>query len=443
MNTLLPFQKAGVAFALDRERTLIADEMGLGKTVQAVEYLNANTRIRTVLVICPASLKRNWQEQLDVWLRRSLAYVIVNYERLPAVQDIEWDCVIVDEAHYIKNETSARHEQVRRLTAKAKHVLALTGTPIENCPAEFWALLSWLDPTEWIPQGMNEKRAKNIFIHRYCDPKRIVTNPGLYRRSGGQFGSKLIAVGAANIPELVQRATRVMVRRLKTDVLPELPAKRREIVLLDSEYDDSDLPGYHDISEDTYELAVTKLKADRVAFNQWSSRRHEQGLDKVRFIGAHVQRLLTEDRIPKVIVFAHHRDVIDELFMDLTEYEPVMLTGDSTEVERAEAVDAFQNDERCRVFIGSIAAAGVGLTLTAASHVVFAELDPVPGRMNQAEDRAHRIGQRDMVMVQHLVFDRTLDARICKILLRKQEILSDFDTANTGIRSGSLDTSEG
>lgn len=89
MNTLLPFQKAGVAFALDRERTLIADEMGLGKTVQAVEYLNANTRIRTVLVICPASLKRNWQEQLDVWLRRSLAYVIVNYERLPAVQDIE------------------------------------------------------------------------------------------------------------------------------------------------------------------------------------------------------------------------------------------------------------------------------------------------------------------------------------------------------------------
>jgi SWI/SNF-related matrix-associated actin-dependent regulator 1 of chromatin subfamily A len=434
MNELLPFQVDGVAFAATRPRVLIADEMGLGKTIQAISVINTNHMIRCVLIICPASLKRNWEEKMATWLTRHVAYSITNFERLSAVSPVGWDLVIVDEAHLIKNEDTARCVEVQRVSAEATFIIALTGTPIESRPAEFFTLLSWLDPKEW-GEG---KRARALFHHRYCKPFRVVTNPGLHQRSGGRYGSRLDVSGSDNMAELNVRARGVMIRRLKKDVLHDLPAKRREIVLLESSFDDSDL--LPDLSELNYEQAVAQLQSSKVAFAEWSNRRHEQGMAKVPFVTEHVTSMIADDDIKKVIVFAHHHDVIRSLCDDLARFNPALFTGKSNEDARNRAVNAFQNDAECKVFIGSIGAAGVGLTLTASSHVVCAEVDPVPGRMSQAEDRAHRIGQRDMVMVQHLVFDKTLDARICKILVKKQATLSALDVDPNHVIDVAADT---
>jgi SNF2 family DNA or RNA helicase len=136
----------------------------------------------------------------------------------------------------------------------------------------------------------------------------------------------------------------------------------------------------------------------------------------------HVKNSL-EDNNNKLIIAAHHHDVIDELMEGLAEFNPVKLTGETKEADRQAAVDRFQNDPDCRVFIGSITAAGVGITLTASSHVIFAELDWTPGNITQMEDRAHRIGQTDTVLVQHIVLADSLDARMAKMLVEKQEII--------------------
>ena len=122
------------------------------------------------------------------------------------------------------------------------------------------------------------------------------------------------------------------------------------------------------------------------------------------------------------MLFAHHHDVIEQIIAPFGD-AAVKLTGEDTAVERQAAVDRFQTDPGCTLFVGSITAAGLGLTLTASSHVVFAELDWVPGNMRQAEDRCHRIGQRDSVLVQYIVMEGSLDAQIAQQLVEKEEII--------------------
>jgi SWI/SNF-related matrix-associated actin-dependent regulator 1 of chromatin subfamily A len=185
--------------------------------------------------------------------------------------------------------------------------------------------------------------------------------------------------------------------------------------------DDAILP---DLSDSTYDDAVRKLISDKVLFAEYSKRRHTQALKKVD----HAIRFIEDqlDGSQKIIIFAHHQDVIEKLefaFVN-TGVDTVVVTGKSHPADRHANVKRFQEDPNCRLFIGSIGAAGVGITLTASSHVIFVELDPVPGRMSQAEDRAHRLGQRNMVLVQHLVSHKSLCARMAKILVKKQAVLS-------------------
>jgi Helicase conserved C-terminal domain len=170
-------------------------------------------------------------------------------------------------------------------------------------------------------------------------------------------------------------------------------------------------------------VAVEQLrKAQSVAFTEMAAMRRDVAIAKAPIVAAYVKDML-EDGDNKVIVFAHHIAVIDLLMTELGEYNPVKITGECSQQARQSAVDAFQADPKCRVFVGNIKAAGVGLTLTAASTVVFAELDWTPAGMSQAEDRAHRIGQKDNVLVYHLVFDGSLDATISKRLVAKQAII--------------------
>lgn len=452
----LPYQESGIRYALGARGTIIADEMGLGKTVQAIGVIN-QTRSPTVVIICPAGLIHNWHRELSIWLCRDSHAVcnVISYHEAglyagaarfaakptqldrDVEQNGDWDILIVDEAQYIKNPSSERSRAVTKIAEHCKRVLLLTGTPIEDRVVDLWPLLRIVAPAVWDPPhtriGVISLEQKEThpgegpnfwaFAKRYCGLKKR-----FFRGRRGRMGTSLDFSGATNLDELGKKLRQTcMVRRLKKDVLKDLPAKRRQLIVLrpDKRIDDSDL--LLNLNEENYTEQIRKLIADKATFETYAKRRHEQALLKVDAALVHIRDVLDSAR--KIIVFAHHRDVMHKLFDGLTaEFDgddyAVMVSGETHPADRAMYVGQFQEDSRCRVFLGSIGAAGVGITLTAASVEIFVELDPTPGKMNQAEDRAHRIGLKHMILVQHLVFDGSLCARIAQILIKKQDVIT-------------------
>ncbi len=432
----LGYQKAGIAFALQRKGTLIADEMGLGKTIQVIGYLNA-TKAQRATVVCPASLKINWMRELRRWLVESKRIhivnadttyisadiVIINYDilerKLDLLKEAGIGVLIADESHYVKNPKAKRTEVMKELASLADAKLFLTGTPILNRPVELIPILQML--------GMEIRWFD--FVKRYC---------AAYKN---QWGWQV--KGASNLGELQDLLrSKVMVRRLKQDVLTELPPKRRQIIEIPaSELRDvienervrrhavetarrrarveaEQAKGTGNYSERVRELNTLEL----LYFNELAKVRHETALAKVPYVIDYVKDILESTN--KVVVFAHHKDVIAQIATGLKQFGVVMLDGDTKTEDRQRAVDSFQSDPSVRVFIGSLYAAGVGITLTSASIAVFAELDWTPATITQAEDRLHRIGQHDSVLVQHIVVDSSIDADIAKKLLAKQEVIT-------------------
>ena len=428
----MPFQKAGVAYALKRRGTLIGDEMGLGKTIEALGIINADPKIKSVLVICPATLKRNWQiEAFKVLVQANqfnphvvdsqnlgikTRFTIVNWDILwkfmpHAIEHGPFDLVIADEAHFCKNAKAQRSKALMQLLEGAGRRVLLTGTPIVNRPMDLYNLIKATDP-HLFPNFME-------YAKRYCAAKR--------NRFGWDFS------GASYLEELhgLLRAN-IMVRRLKADVLTELPAKTRTVVEIDADSRDLraavaaegsvDMDRLHALtgawSEQVETLSEDKGFKD---IAEASVKRHQTALAKVDAVVKFVTELLESE--DKVIVFAHHHDVVAGLREGLAEFNPVEVTGNTSISDRQLAVEDFQNRPECRVFIGNIQSAGVGLTLTAARTVVFAELDWVPGHVSQAEDRAHRIGQKDNVNVYHLVVDGSIDSWLARTIMKKQAVI--------------------
>lgn len=437
----LPFQRAGIAYALAHTHTLIADEMGLGKTVQAIGVMNANVDIRSVLVVCPASLKGNWRAELDAWfgdgsgfnwrktkaghighghLSRSVTVEVVNYDMLKHVEPFPYDLAVFDEFQYCKNGKAKRTQLAIALAHAAKKVIGLTGTPINNRPKELYSqLLALKSDLAWAdtPKGCDKKEVN--FLFRYCGPQKVWTG----RKYVTSFD------GATNLDELQERLrSDLMVRRLKADVLTELPAKVRQVIPLDvvTGCEDYDIG---EITDENYEAVIAGLrKSNKVAFEDISAERHTQAIAKIPQAVEFIREALDADPAKKIIVFAHHHDVLDGLAEGLSEYGIARIDGRTDTATRQAVVQSFQEGP-ARVFVGSLTAASTGLTLTASSHVVFVELDWQPGTMAQAEDRAHRIGQRESVLVQWLVVNGSLDSKIAKILVKK-----------TGVISAALDT---
>lgn len=457
----LPFQSAGIEYAVDRRATLIADEMGLGKTIQAIGVINA-TAPKSVLVVCPASLKGNWERELRKWLTVSMSIgiadgadlpstdiVIANYDilgRCGLVEDRvregyrgkdekycvatrKWDMVIVDEAHYCKNYKAIRTRAVAGLCESAGRLLLLTGTPVVNRPTELWQLLTMLDPQSY-------GRQQWWWYHkRYCNMEKT------------RYGVDVSGANTDTLPELQDRLRRtMMIRRLKQDVLTELPPKRRQLIVLDTdEYPDlrravqsersdaemseariADAEAAAEVAkcgeESEYATAVKELsRASAVAFADMSRVRKDTAVAKAPYVVEHVKEML--ENVDKVVVFAHHHEVVDILMKGLAQYNPVSITGETAVAKRQQIVEYFQTNNTVRVFVGSITAAGVGITLTAASTVVFSELDWVPGNMSQAEDRCHRIGQTDSVNVYHIVVDGSIDQRLAQTIVDKQAVI--------------------
>lgn len=458
-----PFQRAGIEYAIKNKNTLIADEMGLGKTIESIGVINY-TKPKKVLIIVPASLKLNWALELERWLVNGYEVsvigelanfekqiVVINYERVTKHKEEilrhKWDLLICDEAHYIKNYKAQRTRAVVAAAKRAKRKIFLTGTPILNRPVELYTPLSILGSalaTNWYQ-----------FVSRYC---------GAYKSKWGWEVS-----GATHLDELNEKLrSTVMVRRLKKDVLKELPAKIRTIIplevnsseirmALDAEKEAGRAWGRVRTALEQTKEKVKHLTYDEKAkefetqvrtltpgmahdFTQIALVRHKMALAKVpqaiRFIG---DTLEVQD---KVVVFCHHKDVLQTLYETFSDVA-VTYHGDMGFTARQDSIERFQKDDGIRVFLGTTPAAGLGITLTAASVVIFIELEWTPSVMNQAEDRLHRIGQREMVNVYHLVVDGSIDAELSNVLIDKQHIIDSALDDELELEALSLDNIEG
>ena len=412
-----PYQEAGIEFMKEHKRCLNADEPGTGKTIQVAGLIN-ETNVQRVLILCPASLRLNWGQELEKWVFRKLQHVeIISYDSawrgrvFKELRDNNFDLVVMDEAHYLKNGDSKRSMAAQALAAQADRVVLLTGTPVMNRPKDLFIILRIINKNMF-PDFQS-------FALRYCGAfLQTIRMRGREKKVWNNEGSS----HEKELGEIL-RST-IMIRRCKKDVLPQLPHKLRQVIEVPSNLQSckkEQEKWNQACSEVGYDQALRQLENGvGVAFEKMASARQQVAIDKVPFVIEHVTNMLEGG---KVVVFAHHRSVVDALMVGLQSYSPVRYVGGMTDKSKYESVRSFQDDEQCRVFIGNIQAAGVGITLTAASTVVFAELGLVPSVMCQAEDRCCRIGATaESILVQHIVLNGSLDVKLARMLVKKQEV---------------------
>lgn len=561
-----------------------------GKTLQGIGIINNDSSLNKeskILIICPSQLKINWERELALGLAKPFTFqkiykskgqwvfpdtniVIINFDMCPRMRQhlaaIEWDLIIIDEAHTLRNSNTARaksifgmpsqrgakgkekemrkrhaevaadalvgftylyeskreplkellgkhlqypfthwladglyysernviravndkgllalfdpidieavqefltnlletnperetqlkdlleaiaeavefREQVENLQPlSAKRRVLLTGTPITNRPKELYALLKFVDPNFM---------SRTMFERRFCNAK--VTSFGVD------------ANGASNLDVLQDLLrSRYMIRRMKTEVLDQLPPKMRQVIELPVDM----IPGARELleaerqAEEEYETAKAEYEAAksgldtikskseanesnyaegeealaakvntlraaiRVAFERMAKVRHDTATVKAPFVADYVADILESDPERKIILFAHHTDVI-EVFMQRFAGNVVKVVGGMSDTAKQAAVDKFMQDPETRLFVGNIQAAGTGLTLTISDMVIFAELSWVPAEILQCEDRSSRYGQKKTTWVQHLVLESSLDAKMARTLVQKMDVINN------------------
>jgi SWI/SNF-related matrix-associated actin-dependent regulator 1 of chromatin subfamily A len=446
-----PFQKAGIQFCVRKFSrgeggVLIGDQPGLGKSCQAVGVMNCNPEIKRVLVFTKASLKNFWAREMKRWSVRKLEIGMASGQRWPATEIVianydiaakwakrmrmlDWDLVILDESQACKNPKAQRTKAIMGdkkaglAPLRARYRLCCSGTPIENRPIELFTTLNFLDPARW--------RSYWGYAKRYCG---MVSN-----------GWGMDVSGASNLNELqiILRETGVLIRRLKAEVLRELPAKTRVVVELEGDEMGAALAQENAVSsryaaeleqaqagielaralesDDAFKAAVKALAAaHNIPFTEMAKVRHQTALAKLPAAIEAIKEDLDEFSV-KQVIFAHHSDVIAGLRSAFP--GSVAITGETPAEDRQAIVDRFQSEPGCGPFFGSIRACGEGITLTAARLCSFIEIDWSPAKMEQASDRIHRIGQRDNVLIKHLVVRGSIDAWIIQTILAKQEII--------------------
>ncbi|XP_026803599.3 DNA annealing helicase and endonuclease ZRANB3 [Pangasianodon hypophthalmus] len=435
---LLPFQRQGVQFALSRAgRCLIADEMGLGKTVQAISVAYLYRHEWPLLIVVPSSLKYPWIEELerwvpelhpeDIYLVESKADImgisqskvtVLGYGLLTndaqslvdALKKQRFGVVIVDESHYLKSRNAARTKILVPVIQNAKRAILLTGTPALGRPEELFMQIDALYPRRF---GTWSEYAK-----KYCNAH--------YRYFGRR--RQWDCRGASHLDELHQRLSEIMIRRLKAEVLTQLPAKIRQRIPFDlpkeaAKESSSSLEKWESLMRSLGSGESENENPFTEVMGLITQMYKQTAIAKAGAVKDYIKMMLETEQL-KFLVFAHHLSMLQACTEAVIEAKAgyIRIDGSVPSAERIQLVHRFQNDPETRVAILSIQAAGQGLTLTAASHVVFAELYWNPGHVKQAEDRAHRIGQTSSVHIHYLIAKGTFDMVMWAMLNRKETV---------------------
>lgn len=425
------FQLESVKHILTRSPAYDADEAGLGKTPTSIICMN--TVPGKTLVICPPYLKYNWEKEIERWRMHYLpltqvithseeyfqewANIIVLPDSLLAKPKIQaeikkfiWKWIFIDEAHRFKDEKRKRtHALYRHCLPHSERVVFLSGTPMPNRPLELYSLLK--NVAGEVIEGMSPEE----YGKRYCAGKLIT-----YRT---QWGTKQAwdFRGQSNMKELRARLRdKFMIRHLKKDVLKELPEKTRQIIFLDQP---KSLVPYE--KRLLAKLSLDDIMDDDFTVGDIAHYRKLMGQAKIEPALAIIKDLLESSK-EKLVVFAHHIEVVEQLTEKLKEFAALKIRGGMTAREKHEAVTLFQNDKRHRVIIGNMDSMGTGLTLTKAPRVVVVEPSWVSGINEQAEDRIHRMTQKQFVYIQYLVLRNSLDERILSQVMLKAEAITEL-----------------
>ncbi len=437
----------------------MADSPGLGKTKQAILAAGISSN-GTILVICPASLKINWEREIhmvypedkvciingpkidiEATMKAGAPWIIINYDIIKKhlwihslVEHGDIETVILDEAHYIKNSTAVRTKATLAIVEKAKQVYCLTGTPVMNKPIELYSLLKAVNHPLTTHPDKTASALRAEYSKRYCNGHLEV----FHRRGGGvvRFWDES---GANRLPELKALTQDVILRRTKEEVL-DLPPKIISVVEceMDTEHQKSyDYAWEEYLSNVAPNLNKKDFKGLLNAQSLVETIKLKQVCSKAKIqrIVADIENMVEQDQ--KVIVFSQFTGTVDSLMGILTKKKigAVKLTGQSDMDERQKSVDEFQKNSDVKVFVANMKAGGVGITLTAASHVIFADMEWSPAIHQQAEDRAHRIGQTGTVNVYYYILPGTIEEDIMDILQSKQETVGTLMGDETAIQA--------
>lgn len=447
-----PHQLDGIRFGLNHDRFLLCDDQGLGKTLQIIDLVEClGEKVKKALIICGVnSLKYNWREEVskhsnekgyvlgtryrkngkeylgstkdkinDLSNLPDNKYIITNIETLrlgakkigkykydfPIANKIKELCndgtiglIAFDECHRAKDSTSLQGKAM--LEISAPHMIAMSGTPLMNSPIDLYFPIKWLG---------YENHSLFEFKRHYC-------------RLGGYNDAEIL--GYKNLDELRSLVDQIMLRRLKTEVL-DLPDKIEKLEYVEMSSKQSKL--YLEIQQNTKTL-IHQIRMSNNPLSMLLRLRQVTGwcgiIDESIQESAKMQRMveLVEDIVAnnqKAIIFSNWTSITEVAVKLLSKYNPAYITGDVKQEERMNEVDRFQNDERCKVIIGTIGAMGTGLTLTSAQNVIFLDEPWTKALKNQAEDRAHRIGTKGTVSIITLMCKDTIDDRIHDLIEKK------------------------
>jgi SWI/SNF-related matrix-associated actin-dependent regulator 1 of chromatin subfamily A len=456
LETPFPYQLEGAAFLASKPQAMLGDEMGLGKSAQAIRACDLVGAFQ-ILIVCPAAVRINWDREFTRFspMDRPCTVLLsgkdkpikgvnvisfdllINKKVKETLQGIDWDALIIDEAHYLKERSAKRtravygHAFKNGLAHKAKFVWRLTGTPMPNDASELYTHLrsaGVVNEPYW------------DFVYRFCAGFE------------GDYGYKI--TGVKNVPQLKELLAQMMLRRKKEEVMTQLPpitfhnvtVERSEVELDPWFYEnwrpigvpaflqnmkdiDSALKtslgtiktGHHHTADDSLTLLESFAKST-------STLRRYIGLAKLPKVLDIIEEDLESGAIDKIVIFAMHQQVIELTRTRFRKYGAVTLYGGTPTSKRQENIDKFMNVSKCRVFIGQIIAAGTGITLTSAHEVAFIEADWVPANNAQAAMRCHRVGQTKPVRVRFFTCAGSVDEEVNRVLVHKtREITKVLD----------------
>lgn len=419
------FQIKGIMFMEKMNgRALLGDDRGLGKTIQVLGYLAINPELRPAIIACPANAKYEWEEQLFQHTKNLDCQVLTGQKPYPIKKDIiivnydilsYWENVLInlnpvflglDEAHYIKNLKAKRTASCQKIGKNINAIIPMSGTPIVNKPVEYFPVLNMICPKEF-PSFWK-------YAFRYCDPKKG------FRGQGWRFD------GATNTKDLYNRVKPFMIRRLKEEVLPELPPKQRIYVPIEisnrREYDKASKDFLKWYEEEYGRRRKEKAKKSS-ALVKIGKLKELAEIGKLKTAIEWIDEFL-ETTDEKLVIFCFYSTVFEQI---TKHYSKIACLGRQSGRKRKEAIKQFQSDNTKRLFIGTISADKEAITLTAASTSLFIGMGFTPGGQDQAEDRILRIGQEaSSVNIYYLIGRNTIDEYVWDIIEKKRKIVSQI-----------------